>query len=107
MVEDCRDAKLIVRFESQEIQTEGGLAAKAGEGAAIAGNAIVKGTAKATKAAGEASKKAGKAASEALDTGSKALGKGIGAGIRAVDKQRKRTKGMFKGFRDEYKKASK
>jgi hypothetical protein len=39
------------------------------------------------------SKKAGKVADNALDIGSKALGKQLG-----------RTKGMFKGFRDEYKK---
>ncbi|MDR1422489.1 MAG: PRC-barrel domain containing protein [Coriobacteriales bacterium] len=107
LIEDCRDAQLIVREEAASIATEGGLAAKAGEGVAVAGDALVKGATKVRAAAGEASKKVGKTAGEALDVGSKALGKGIGVGSRAVGKQMKRTKGMFKAFRDEYRKASK
>ncbi|MDR2196548.1 MAG: PRC-barrel domain-containing protein [Coriobacteriales bacterium] len=106
-VTECRDAQLIVRREALGVQTEGGLAAKAGEGAARAGDALAKGSAKMRKGAREVTRKAGQAATEALDAGSKALGRGLGAGSRAVGTQMKRTKGMFKAFRDEYRKASK
>jgi sporulation protein YlmC with PRC-barrel domain len=106
LIETCQNAQLIAGREVETIQTEGGLAAKAGEGVAIAGDAIARQTAKARTAASAASKKAGEVASEAFDTGTKALGKGIGAGSRVVGKQMKRTRGMFKAFRDEYRKAS-
>jgi sporulation protein YlmC with PRC-barrel domain len=88
-----QDGKMVAKRAASEIKTEGGLAAKAGEQTAIATHAIKEKTKGAREAASNASKKAGKAAGKALDTGSLALGKQLG-----------RTKGMFKAFKDEYKK---
>ncbi|MDR2587262.1 MAG: PRC-barrel domain-containing protein [Coriobacteriales bacterium] len=88
-----QDGKVVARRAASEIKTEGGLAAKAGEQAAIATHTIKEKTKGARKTANDVSKKAGKAASKALDSGSLALGKQLG-----------RTKGMFKAFKDEYKK---
>jgi sporulation protein YlmC with PRC-barrel domain len=88
-----RDGRMVARRAASEVKTEGGLAAKAGEQTALATQAIKEKTERARKTASDVSKKAGKAASQALDIGSRALGKQLG-----------RTRGMFKGFRDEYKK---
>jgi uncharacterized protein YrrD len=88
-----RDGRMVARRAASEVKTEGGLAAKAGEQTAIATQAIKEKTELVRKTASDVSKKAGKAASQALDIGSRALGKQLG-----------RTRGMFKGFRDEYKK---
>jgi uncharacterized protein YrrD len=91
-----KDGKVLAKCAASELQTEGGLAAKAGEQTAVITNAVMEKTESARQAAGTASKKAGKVAGKALDSGSKALGKQLG-----------KTKGMFKAFKDEYKKESK
>jgi uncharacterized protein YrrD len=88
-----RKGQMVAKRAAVEVKAEGGLAERAGEQAAIATHAIKEKTASVRKTASNVSKKAGKAADNALDVGSKALGKQLG-----------RTKGMFKGFRDEYKK---
>jgi sporulation protein YlmC with PRC-barrel domain len=89
-----RDGRVVAKRAASEIKTEGGLAAKAGEQTAVATQMIKEKTEQARKTARAVSKQAGKTAGQALDAGSRALGK-----------QLRRTKGMFKGFRDEYKKA--
>jgi sporulation protein YlmC with PRC-barrel domain len=91
-----KDGRVLAKRAASDIQTEGGLAAKAGEQTAVITNAVIEKTETARQAAGQASKKAGKAAGKAFDSGSKALGKQLG-----------KTKGMFKAFKDEYKKESK
>jgi uncharacterized protein YrrD len=88
-----RDGKLVAKRAASDVKAEGGLAEKAGEQAAIATHVIKEKTESARKAASKAGKKAGKAADQALTVGSRALGK-----------QLRRTKGMFTGFMDEYKK---
>jgi uncharacterized protein YrrD len=89
-----RDGAMVAKRAAAEASAEGGLAAKAGEQTAVATHAIKEKTKAARETAGKMGKKAGKAAGKAVDAGSFALGKQIG-----------RTKGMFKGFRDEYKKS--
>jgi hypothetical protein len=91
-----KDGRVLAKRAASGIQTEGGLAAKAGEQTAVVANAVKVRTESAVKTAGDVTKKAGKMADKALDSGSKALGKQLG-----------RTKGMFKAFKDEYDKESK
>jgi sporulation protein YlmC with PRC-barrel domain len=88
-----RDGRMVAERAAGDISAEGGLAAKAGEQTAVAAQVVKEKTAKARKVVRKASAKAGKAADQALDSGSRALGKQLG-----------RTRGMFKAFRDEYKK---
>jgi sporulation protein YlmC with PRC-barrel domain len=88
-----RDGKLVAKRAASDVKAEGGLAEKAGEQAAIATQTIKEKTESARRVASSAGKKAGKVADQALDVGSRALGK-----------QLRRTKGMFTGFMDEYKK---
>lgn len=88
-----KDGKVVAKAAASEVKTEGGLAAKAGEQTAIATQAIKKKTESVRKTARKAGKTAGKVADKALDEGSRALGK-----------QLRGAKGMFKGFRDEYRK---
>jgi sporulation protein YlmC with PRC-barrel domain len=88
-----QNGRVVAKRAASEVKVEGGLAAKAGEQTAIATQAIKEKTASARKTASDAGKKAGKVADQALETGSRALGK-----------QLRRTKGMFKGFKDEYRK---
>jgi uncharacterized protein YrrD len=88
-----RDGRLVAKRAASDVKAEGGLAEKAGEQTAIATQAIKEKTESARKAVSSAGKKAGKVADQALTTGSRALGK-----------QLRRTKGMFSGFMDEYKK---
>jgi sporulation protein YlmC with PRC-barrel domain len=88
-----QDGRVVAKRAAAEVKTEGGLAAKAGEQTAIATQAIKEKTASARKTASVAGKQAGKAANQALEVGSRALGR-----------QLRKTKGMFKGFREEYKK---
>jgi hypothetical protein len=88
-----RDGRVVTQCAASDVEMEGGLAARAGEQAAIATHAIKEKTASARETASKASKKAGKVAGQALEVGSKALGRQLG-----------RTKGMFKGFKDEYRK---
>ena len=94
--------QIIAKNAASIIQSEGGLAAKAGEQVAIVSNVVKEKTEPVRKTAKKIGKKvsragkvAGKTADYALDTGSKALGKQLG-----------KTKGMFKAFKDEYKKES-
>jgi uncharacterized protein YrrD len=100
LVVGYRDGRMVAKRTASGIASEGGLAAKAGEQTAVATQVIKEKTEQARKAAGKIGKEAGKmgkkagaAAEQALDTGSRALGKQLG-----------RTRGMFKGFRDEYRK---
>jgi len=90
-----KDGRVVAKKAAGSIQSEGGLASKAGEQVAVASHAIKEKTASARKTAKTISKKTGKAADKALDSGSKALGKQLG-----------KTKGMFRAFKDEYKKES-
>jgi uncharacterized protein YrrD len=90
-----RDGKLVAKRAASDVKAEGGLAEKAGEQAAVATQAIKEKTESARKVASNAGKKAAEVADQALTTGSRALGK-----------QLRRTKGMFSGFMDEYKKES-
>jgi uncharacterized protein YrrD len=90
-----RDGRLLVKAAAGEIQAEGGLAAKAGEQAAVVTQVIREKTETARQTASDVGKKAGGAASKAIDTGSRAFGRQLG-----------RSKGMFKAFRDEYRKSS-
>jgi uncharacterized protein YrrD len=89
-----QNGKIVAKRAASAVGAEGGLAARAGEQAAVTTHAIKQKTESARKAASNAGKTASKITGKAIDTGSKALGKQLG-----------RTKGMFKGFRDEYKKA--
>jgi uncharacterized protein YrrD len=89
-----KNGKMVAKRAASQVKTDGGLAAKAGAQTAVAAHTVMKKTESARKAASAAGKTASKAAGKALNTGSKALGKQLG-----------RTKGMFKGFADEYKKA--
>jgi sporulation protein YlmC with PRC-barrel domain len=89
-----KNGQIIARRAASDIKMEGGLAAKAGEQTAVATHAIKQKTESVRKTASNASKKASKAAGKAINTGSRALGKQLG-----------KTRGMFKGFSDEYKKA--
>lgn len=88
-----KDGVVLAKRAASEVQTEGGLAAKAGEQTAVVANVVMEKTETTRKAVGKATKTAGKAAGNALDSGSKAVGKQLG-----------KTKGMFKAFKDEYKK---
>jgi sporulation protein YlmC with PRC-barrel domain len=88
-----KDGSIVAEPPAAKIKAEGGLAAKAGEQAAIATHAIKEKTKNVREAASTIGKKAGKSAGKAVDSGSKALGKQLG-----------KTKGMFKAFKDEYKK---
>ena len=89
------DGALVVKRSASGIKSEGGLAAKAGEQTAVAMHAVKARTRTARNAASNAGRKA-----------SKAAGKAIGVGTVAVGKQLGKTKGMFKAFKDEYKKES-
>ena len=88
-----KNGQVVARAAASDFQSEGGLAAKAGEQFAVASNVVTEKADAAMKTAKELSNKAGKAAGTALDTGSKALGKQLG-----------KTKGMFKAFKEEYQK---
>ncbi len=90
-----KDGALVAEPPAAKIKAEGGLAAKAGEQTAIATHAIKEKTKDVRAAAGNLGKKASQSAGKAVDSGSKALGKQLG-----------KTKGMFKAFKDEYKKGS-
>ena len=90
-----QDGQIIARSAASDIQAEGGLAAKAGEQAAVVTNVVKEKTASARKTAKVIGKNTGKMAGNALDSGSKALGTQLG-----------KTRGMFKAFKDEYKKES-
>jgi hypothetical protein len=119
-----QDGGLIVKDEAMDIATQGGLAERAGEQAAIAAENIKEGTAKvaraagevtakASKAAGKLAAKAGKAASDATVEGSKAVGrmsrsagksagKAVDKGSRALGKQIHKTTTMFSDFKEAY-----
>jgi uncharacterized protein YrrD len=88
-----RDGRIITECKASDIQMEGGLASKAGEQTAVVTHAIKEKTESVRKTASNVSAKTGKVAGQALDVGSRALGK-----------QLRRSKGMFKAFRDEYRK---
>ena len=91
MVRGYKNGYMVLEPEASKLSLSGGLAAKAGEGYAMA---KIRGREAAAKARAEGAK-AAEAAGDAIDKGSRALGKQIG-----------RTKGMFGAFIDEYKKAS-
>lgn len=95
MIIGYKDGRVVAKSAASNIQTEGGLASKAGEQVAIATHVVKEKTASARKTATKLGKQAGKTAGNAVDVGSKALGKQLG-----------KTKGMFKAFKDEYKKES-
>ena len=84
MVRGYRDGAMVVANEAAELDVSGGAAARAAEATVVIGDKVKKGVQK-------------------LDErGSVAVEKGT----RAVGKQLGRTKGMFKAFKDEFKKAS-
>jgi uncharacterized protein YrrD len=115
------DGCVLVASDALDINLSGGLAAKAGAGAAIAGNAVRKVTSKAgarvEKATTDAAIKIG---SKVKETAGKAASKNkarqqratastanaIGEGARAVGRQLGKSKGMFGAFKNEYKKAA-
>ncbi|MCL1847308.1 MAG: PRC-barrel domain-containing protein [Coriobacteriia bacterium] len=90
-----RNGQIVARRAASEIHAEGGLAAKAGEQAAVVTNVVKEKTKTARNTAKTIGKNTGKIAGNALDSGSKALGTQLG-----------KTKGMFKAFKNEYKKES-
>ena len=80
-----RAGAMIVADDTLDLQLTGGAAAKAAEASVVIGDKVKKGAAKIDEHG-----------SKALDKGSRALGKQLG-----------KTKGMFKAFASEYRKASK
>lgn len=90
-----KDGRVLAKRAASEVQTEGGLAAKAGEQTAVVAHVVKEKTEPTRKAVSKVAATAGKAADKALGSGSRALGRQLG-----------RTKGMFKAFKDEYKKES-
>jgi sporulation protein YlmC with PRC-barrel domain len=88
-----RDGRVVAKRAASDLETEGGLATKAGEQAAVVTHVVKEKTKSVRKTASEVGKKTGEAADKALDIGSRALGKQLG-----------KSKGMFKAFKDEYKK---
>ena len=80
-----RDGAMVVSDDIAELQLSGGAAAKAAEVSVVVGDKVKKGA-----------KVVDDKGSVALDKGSRALGRQLG-----------KTKGMFKSFAEEYKKASK
>jgi len=86
------DSRLVLRGDAEVSATEGGLATKAGQTAAVVGNAVKTRADEVGVMVEEVAEKAGAAVVHAGHRAGKQLGK---------------TKGMFAAFRDEYKKASK
>jgi len=92
---------LLVSDKVSELEAEGGLAEKAGRGAAVVAD-------KAGKSAAVVADKAGKVTtqvSKAASVGAKTAGKAVNVGAYATGKQIGKTKGMFSAFKDEYQKA--
>ena len=81
---------ILVSDEVAALEVEGGLAEKAGQGAAVVADKAEKVGAKVSKTASATAKVAGEA---------------VNMGAYATGRQIKRTKGMFSAFKDEYKKA--
>lgn len=81
---------MLVSDEAKQLETEGGVAEKAGEATAIAIDKVQSTVDKAKPVVSEAAKKTG----EVVNKGAYATGKQIAA-----------TKGMFSGFKEEYEKA--
>ncbi|MCL2825883.1 MAG: PRC-barrel domain-containing protein [Eggerthellaceae bacterium] len=81
---------VLVSKEVAALEVQGGLAEKAGKGAAIVAD-------KAGKATAKVSKKA--------SAGAKVAGKAVNKGAYVTGRQIGRTKGMFSSFKDEYSKA--
>lgn len=79
---------ILVSSEAKHLATEGGLAEKAGETAAVAGS------------------KAHEAVDNVVKPAAHAAGEAVGKGAYATGRQLKRAKGMFADFKEEYDKAS-
>lgn len=84
---------LLVRDEAKKADVQGGVAEKAGAASAVAADKVQRTYEKVRKVAKPKAAEASKAAGEAVEKGAFATGRQIG-----------RTKGMFKGFADEFKK---
>ncbi|MBR3159655.1 MAG: PRC-barrel domain-containing protein [Atopobiaceae bacterium] len=91
-----RDGYMIVEPEAANLQLNGGLAAKAGEGYA-----------KAKVSGRHVAAKVGKVTEHATEQGARNLGKMLGKAKKQGKKRIGQSKGMFGAFLDEYKKASK
>ncbi|NLG10532.1 MAG: PRC-barrel domain protein [Coriobacteriaceae bacterium] len=113
-----QDGYLIVQPKAMKMNPEGGLAAKAGEGVALASKNVSDMGAKAADVVGAAVVKAGKAAGSRVGqlsrtTGEKAekagaaAGKAVDKGAVALGKQLRKSKGMFSAFKEEYNKEAK
>lgn len=90
--EEGRSARgaIVVSDEAMNIDTEGGLAEKAGQGSVIAV---------------ERARQVKEKAKPQIDAAAKATGKVMNKGVYAAGRQLGRTKGMFSAFKDEYDKA--
>ncbi len=113
-----RDGFLMVQPKAMKMSPEGGLAAKAGEGVALATKSVSDMGAKAADAVGNVVEKASKAAGnrvgqlsrstgEAAGKAGQAAGKAVDKGALALGKQLRKSKGMFAAFKDEYDKEAK
>ena len=112
-----RDGFLIVEPKAIKVSPEGGLAARAGEGVALASksmsdmgakaaNVVGSAVEKVSKAAGDRAEQAGKATGDAVEKAGKAAEKAVDQGAHVLGKQLKKSKGMFAAFKEEYKKES-
>lgn len=81
---------ILVSDEVKVMETEGGLAEKAGQATAVVADKASKATAKVSDKAGEVAKKTGEV---------------VNKGAYATGKQISKTKGMFSAFKEEYNKA--
>jgi len=123
-IKQCKNSQLVLRQGAQIPDLEGGLAAKAGEQAAIVGNIVKTQADAASTAVGELAEKAGKGVEKLGYKTGKAIGKAqrqikksskqitndgeglVDSSSKALGRQIGKTRGMFKAFQDEYKKAS-
>jgi uncharacterized protein YrrD len=103
------EGSVVVSNEVLGITAEGGLAAKAGEGVAIAssklsevGEQAGKVFSKTGKAASKALSETGKTASKALSKTGKVAGRAVNKGAYSLGRQLSRSKGMFAAFKEEY-----
>ncbi|MDR2107947.1 MAG: hypothetical protein LBP28_00590 [Coriobacteriales bacterium] len=112
-----RDGAVWVKPDAAAVAHSGGLAAKAGAGAAVAGDKVARMAAKAgskvEQAATDTAIKAGRKLRQGSDKNrqrqeatSDRAAAAIDKGTRAIGRQLGASKGMFKAFRDEYRKAA-